>query len=438
MQIKQQPYKGVRDFYPEDYRLQSYIFGKWAEVAESFGYERYDASLLEYLELYQLKNQTNTEILNEQIYSFADRGQRPVALRPEMTPTLARMVAARRHELSYPLRWYSIPNLWRYERPQRGRLREHWQLNVDCFGLDGPEAELELILIARDILKSFGATPEMYSIRLNSRALLEEIFANYLQTNRIQSESLMLLFDRFEKMGQRAFFDACRQLFSPEDKIRQTNFARLRSLLTCKELSKLPASIQALPACKRLEELLAGLKAAQVTNAVVDFKIVRGFDYYTGIVFEIFDRSADNRRAMFGGGRYDNLLSVFGVEALSGAGFGMGDVTLANFLEAHHLAPKLPASALDVYVILFDDVACGQAWPLLKALRYEGFKVAVDSRPLKPAKKIETALKRGVTHALFVGAADLKEELFNLKHLPSRQEDRLSLPRIISKLAELK
>ena len=438
MKIKQQPYKGVRDFYPEDYRLQSYIFGKWVEVAESYGYERYDASLLEYLELYQLKNQTNTEILDEQIYSFTDRGRRPVALRPEMTPTLARMVAARRHELHYPLRWYSMPNLWRYERPQRGRLREHWQLNVDCFGLEGPEAEFELILIARDLLKSFGATPEMYSIRLNSRALLEEIFANYLQTNRVQSESLILLFDRFDKMGQRAFFDACRQLFSPEDTIRQTNFARLRALLACSDLSKLPASIQALPACKRFEELLTGLRAAQVTNAVVDFKIVRGFDYYTGVVFEIFDQSADNRRAMFGGGRYDNLLSSFGVEPLGGVGFGMGDVTLANFLQAHHLMPKFPPSPLDVYVVLFEDVSYGQVWPLLKTLRAEGLKVAVDSRPLKPAKKIETALKRGVKHALFIGAADLKAELFNLKHLPSRQESSLSLPRIISKLAEFK
>ena len=239
-------------------------------------------------------------------------------------------------------------------------------------------------------------------------------------------------------MGQRAFFDACRQLFSPEDKIRQTNFARLRALLACSELSKLPAAIQALPACKRLEEMLAGLKAAQVTNAAVDFKIVRGFDYYTGIVFEIFDRSSDNRRAMFGGGRYDNLLAAFGVEPLSGAGFGMGDVTLANFLQAHHLAPAFPASALDVYVALLEDAAYGQAWPLLKALRAEGLKVAVDSRPVKPAKKIETALKRGVAHVLFVGPADLKEELYNLRHLPSRQEGRLSLPRIISKLAELK
>ncbi len=436
MQIQQQPYKGVRDFYPDDYRLQAYIFHKWAAIAEAYGYERYDASVLEYLELYQLKNQTNAEILNEQIYNFLDRSKRPVALRPEMTPTLARMVASRRHDLQYPLRWYSIPNLWRYEKPQRGRLREHWQLNVDCFGLNGSEAELELILMACDILKSFGAQTVMYDIRINSRSLLEEIFSQYLEVNRIQSESLILLFDRYDKMGQTAFFEACRQLFPPDEKIRRTNFARLKALLACTDLSKLPTAIQALPACQQLQELYLGLKAAQVSNVKIDFKIVRGFEYYTGPVFEIFDSSATNRRSMFGGGRYDNLLASFGVEPLSGVGFGMGDVTLANFLQTHHLLPKISKNHIDVYVVLLEDVIYSKAWPVFKTLRKEGLKVAVDSRSLKPAKKIETALKRDVKYVLFIGASDLKEELFNLKHLPSRRENRLSLPRIISKLAQ--
>ena len=436
MQIKQQAYKGVRDFYPADYQLQAYIFGKWAQVAESYGYERYDASTVEYLELYRLRQQTNTEILNEQIYSFIDRGERPVALRPEMTPSLARMVASRRHELSYPLRWYSIPNLWRYERPQRGRLREHWQLNLDCFGLDGPEAELELILAARDILKAFGAEADLYSIRLNSRALMEEMMGGYLGLNRVQSESLMLLFDRYDKMGQTAFFEACRQLLPPDEKARQLIFKRLKSLLACSDLEKLPAAVRQMPGCRQLASVMAGLRAAQVTNASLDFKIVRGFDYYTGVVFEIFDRASGNRRSMFGGGRYDNLLAAFGVEPLSGAGFGMGDVTLANFLQSHHLLPKLPPSQLDIYVVLLEDADYAQALPVFKALRAEGFKVAVDSRPLKPAKKVEAAVKRGVRNVLFIGAADLKEELFNLKHLPTRQERRLSLARIISKLAQ--
>src|SRR5438309_11103942 len=158
MALPTQPYKGARDFYPDDKRLQKYIFGKLRESVEKFGYEEYDAPVLEPLELYLAK--TGEEIVNEQTYTFEDRGGRKVAIRPEMTPTVSRMVAAKRQELAYPLRWYSIPNLWRYERPQRGRLREHWQLNVDLFGLPGIEAEHEIINVVDTIFQSFGATQE--------------------------------------------------------------------------------------------------------------------------------------------------------------------------------------------------------------------------------------------------------------------------------------
>ena len=181
MKVDIQSYKGVRDFYPGDYQLQAYIFNKWAKVVEGYGYQRYDASVIEYLELYKLKSQTNLEILQNQIYAFIDRGQRELALRPEMTPTLARMIAQKRQELSYPLRWYSIPNVWRYERPQKGRLREHWQLNVDIFGLEGHEADLELILIARDLLTGFGADANMYKIHISSRQVLEILLRYYCE-----------------------------------------------------------------------------------------------------------------------------------------------------------------------------------------------------------------------------------------------------------------
>ena len=437
MQAKYQPYKGARDFYPVDYRLQEYIFKTWSRVVEDYGYERYDASVLEYFEIYQLKEQTNMEILNEQVYSFVDRGQRRVVLRPEMTPTVARMIANRRLELNYPLRWYSIPNIWRYERPQKGRLREHWQLNVDCFGLAGIEAELEIILIACDILKKFGAQSDMYTIRLNSRSLLETVFKNYLNLSQVQSESLFLLFDRYDKMGKVAFRDACLQLLAPDDALRRREFAKLQLLIDCDDLTELPKYIQELPECQDLKRLCDDLKAVQVSNVVLDFKVVRGFDYYTGIVFEIFDKASENRRSMFGGGRYDNLLRSFGVEPLSGVGFGMGDVTLADFLQIHHLLPTFE-NKIDLYVVLFEDAPYVKAWPIFKAFRAEGLKTVVDSRPIKVSKKIETALKKGIDHVLFVGAVDLKEEIFNLKHLPSGQESKLSLARVISKLAEIR
>src|SRR5579872_2116099 len=167
MALSTQPYKGTRDFYPEDKRVQKYMFGVLRRVAEGFGYQEYDAPVLEPIELYMSK--TSEEIVVEQTFVFTDRGGRTVTMRPEMTPTISRMVAGRRQELAYPLRWYSIPNLWRYERPQAGRLREHWQLNVDIFGVPGLEADHEIILVADKILKAFGAKKDAYTIRVNSR-----------------------------------------------------------------------------------------------------------------------------------------------------------------------------------------------------------------------------------------------------------------------------
>ena len=430
MKIKQQPYRGARDFYPEQKRLQNYIFQTWQNVVESYGYEAYDASIVEHLELYQLKNQTNLEILDQQIYTFEDRGGRAVVLRPEMTPSVARLVAQRRQELSYPLRWYSIPNLWRYERPQVGRLREHWQLNVDLFGLAGYEAELELILLATEILHRFGATTSMYQIRCNSRQLLQEVCRSYLQIDAQRQQALIPLFDRYDKMPEATFDKACRTVL---DGLGDAVYQRLHELLTVKTIADLPTAVQALPACQNIQALLDDLQLAHVDNCQFDLKLVRGFNYYTDIVFEFFNCAADHQRAMLGGGRYDHLLSAFNVDALPAAGFGLGDVTMIDFLNSHNLLPTL-APPVDLSVILLEGVSLKNVLPMLKTLRSEGLKVSVDSRLVKVSKKIEVAVKKQVPYVLFVGPTDLQEELFNLRHLPSREETRLSLARIVSKL----
>ena len=198
MALSTQPYKGARDFYPGDKRMQKYMFGKMREVCERFGYEEYDAPILEPTELYASK--TSDEIVNEQTYTFTDRGDRSVTIRTEMTPSVSRMVAGQRQELAYPVRWYSIPNLWRYERPQRGRLREFWQLNVDVFGLAGLEAEHEMILIADGIMKSFGAKHDMYTIKLNSRKLINTVMHDTLGLDETQAQTMIRLIDKMHKM----------------------------------------------------------------------------------------------------------------------------------------------------------------------------------------------------------------------------------------------
>ncbi|HSH55749.1 MAG TPA: ATP phosphoribosyltransferase regulatory subunit, partial [Candidatus Limnocylindrales bacterium] len=301
MNLSTQPYKGARDFYPEDKRIQNYMFDVMRRTVEKFGYEEYDAPILEPLELYLAK--TGEEIVNEQTYAFEDRGGRRVAIRPEMTPTVSRMVAARRQDLAYPLRWYSIPNLWRYERPQRGRLREHWQLNVDLFGVAGPEADTEMILLVDAIMQAYGAKRNMYSIKLNSRKFTDYILREYLGLDQVQAYSMSKLIDRMHKMDHTEFIVQVDALCTPSQ--REAGIAeRLIAILSAKDMTALPEAVQQHPSLQQLQTVISGLKAAGLTNVMFDVTLMRGFDYYTDIVFEVNDTHPENNRSLFGGGRY--------------------------------------------------------------------------------------------------------------------------------------
>lgn len=427
MALSTQPYKGARDFYPEDKRLQKYMFGVIRREVEKFGYEEYDAPILEPLELYLAK--TGEEIVNEQTYTFEDRGGRKVAIRPEMTPTVSRMVAGRRQELGYPLRWYSIPNLWRYERPQRGRLREHWQLNVDVFGLSDMKAEMELIQVADSILKSFGATHDMYTVKVNSRKLMDFIMKDYLKMSGVQIHMISKLIDRMHKMPSHEFEAEIDATFTPTQRDEGcTN--KLMGLLKTKQLHHLPEAVREHESAQELKRLIDMLKEARVSNVVFDITIMRGFDYYTGIVFELFDNHPDNNRSMMGGGRYDGLVGLFGVEPVPTVGFGWGDVTLQNFLEGHDLLPN-PRPDTDVYVVLIGDVY-GEAQRVIQQFREMGANVAVDLTDRKPDKQIKTAVKKGIHYAVFIGEKEIKEELYEIRNLITGVEERHSASRIVS------
>ena len=427
MSLSTQPYKGTRDFYPEDKRLQSYIFNKWREVCETFGYEEYDAPVLEPTELYLAKG--NEEIVQEQTYTFTDRSERSVTMRTEMTPTVSRMVAAKRQELPYPLRWYSIPNLWRYERPQKGRLREFWQLNVDIFGVAGIEGDQEIIQVADAIMRSFGAKRDMYNIRLNSRALMDYITREYLGLDLAQATTTVRLIDRMQKLEAAEFREQLQGIFTPEQR-EEGLAAKLDQILTAKSLKDLPEEVAKQPAAAGLVALEALLAAQGVSNAGYDPTLMRGFDYYTDIVFEVFDTDPTNNRSMFGGGRYDGLVGQFGVEPVPTAGFGMGDVTFQNFLEAHGLLPDL-RSVTDLYVILIGDVY-ERSLKVISELREMGVKVAVDLTGRKTDKQLKTALKKQIPYIMFIGSQELESEQFKLKNLSANSEDTYSIQRIVS------
>jgi histidyl-tRNA synthetase len=433
MPLSTKPYRGARDFYPEDKRLQKYLFSTWRKVAESYGYEEYDAPILEPLEIYLVKS--GQEIVNEQTYVFTDRGDRQVVIRPEMTPTVSRMVAGKRQELVYPLRWYSIPNLWRYERPQRGRLREHWQLNVDLFGVKGAQAELEIITLVNSIFKNFGASPSTYQIRLNHRQLVNDILGNYLGLDEGSALAVSKLIDRIDKMERATFLTKLDEILDDEHRSKAIS-EKLLAVLEAKTPNDLPKEVHIESAFKELESLLIDLKTAGLTNVVFSPTLMRGFDYYTGIVFEVFDLDPDNNRAMMGGGRYDGLVGLFGVEPVPTVGFGWGDVTLINFLETHRLLPELISETELTIALIGDNFTHAQG--LIAELREAGVNVSVDVSGKRLGDQFKAATKKGLTYVLIVGEDELTSGEFKLKNLENGDEESLSLQEVITRLAAYK
>ncbi len=345
------PYKGVRDFYPEDKFIQNHIFKIWRDIAEKFGYEEMDASILEHTEIY--KEKSGEEIVNEQTYTFTDRGGREVTLRPEMTPTVARMIAARRRELGFPLRWYSIPNVFRYEATQRGRLREHWQLNVDIFGVSNIYADIEIIILADRLMKKFGATADLYEIRLN--------------THNVEKSEL--------------------------------------------------------------ETVLEALRKSGIENTRIDETLKRGQAYYKGIVFEIFDTNPLNSRSILGGGRYDDLTSLYGDSDLAAVGFGAGDVTLKDFLETHGLLPKyVPTTKL--YIALTSLALAGATSEILVRLRKLHVNTAIDWTGRKIGDQIKAADKLKIPFVMVIGENEIQDQRFSVKNLETGVETEVTIEEI--------
>ena len=431
MKLSTQPYKGARDFYPEDKRLQKQIFNAMKSVVEKFGYEEYDAPILESIDLYKAKS--GEEIVNEQTYTFTDRGGREVVIRPEMTPTVSRMVAARRQELGYPLRWYSIPNLWRYERPQKGRLREHWQLNVDIFGVEELTAEHELIELSDAMMKQFGATTSMYQIHLNHRGLMDYIMTKYLGLNSKQSHKLSKIIDRMHKISAQQLKTEISDLLELKQKQDKVD-AKIFEILEVKDLTDLPEEVTNSKPAKEIKTLIEMLDNSNITNVKFDISLMRGFDYYTGVVFEMFDTDPENNRSMMGGGRYNGLVGLFGVEPVPTVGFGWGDVTLTNFLESHGLMNK-PKPETDIYLILVGEVY-NQSQKLIKSLRDEGLRVSVDATDRKISSKIKSALKKDIRYAMFIGQDELNENIYKFKDLITENEQSLSPERIITTILD--
>lgn len=414
--LSTRPYKGTRDFYPEEMRLRNWFFGKIRHTLGLCAYEEYGGPMLESLDLYIAKS--GEEIACEQTYNFTDRGGRRLAVRPEMTPTVARMVAAKIGELNMPLKWFSIPNLYRYERPQRGRLREHWQVNVDVFGCDSTDADLEVISTAVAILRDFGADETMFKVHINNRRYFNDVIAEICGFDAEGSRKVSKVVDRKNKIPREEYEKELCELGLDGEKIAKID--SLYKASVAEAVALCPESTGA----KELSALFEVLRETGLDKyCVFDFGIIRGLDYYTGTVFEVFDEAPENNRAMFGGGRYDNLVGLFVKNAnVSGVGFGFGDVTLENFLVTHNLVPNLGKDALKVLVARFDDVPVEKYMKIAETLRNNGITAGVYTGIKKFGKQIDYAVKGGYTHVVIMGGDELATGKVKIKSLATREE----------------
>lgn len=418
--LSSQPYKGTRDYYPADKRIQNYIFDTWKQVVQRHGYEEYGAPMLEPLEVYMAKS--GQELAGEQTYAFTDRGGRTVAIRPEMTPTISRMVAARRQELGYPARLFSIANFMRYERPQRGREREFWQLNTDIFGVEGAIAEAEVIGLASELLRAFGATNDMFTIKINNRKLINFMMAQYLGLDGPEALAMVKLFDRKDKISNDEFIAQATDVFGED--MAEVGLEKVTQLLEAKNMADLPSELRDSSAVREVQELFTLLEAAGVSNAVFDITLMRGLDYYTGTVFEVVDTDPQNNRSLFGGGRYDGLVGVFGAEPIPTVGMAPGLTTMELFLSTHNLLPQL-TSTTDVGIIVLGDSLKG-ALKLASQLRTQGVNVEVDISGRKLEKQMKAVLKKSVPFMLFVGEQELIDGTYALKNTKTEEEQKLT------------
>ncbi len=409
------PVKGTRDFYPEQMAARTWLYDVARRVSESFGYQEYEAPILESLSLYAAKS--GEELVKKQSYVFTDRGGDEITLRPELTPSLARMVAQRQSELVFPVRWWSFGPFWRYEKMQKGRSREFFQWNVDMLGVDSPEADAELIAVAATFLREVGLTPEQARICINDRRLMDGAFAA-LGFSPEEKGVVSGLVDRRGKMEPEAWEASAR-----EAGLTSAQLAGLRELLADGE------------AWRRSEELVRvfqALSALGVEDYVrFDANIVRGLLYYTGTVFEAFDITGSVRRAILGGGRYDNLLADVGGEPICGVGFAMGDVVVSIVLEELGLMPERFGSTAAVLVTVFSPELQAASLRLAAELRRQGQNVICYPEAVKLPRQFKFADRAGVRAVLVLGPDEVAQGKVAVKDLERGAQQVVSQGRVL-------
>jgi len=426
--LSTQPYKGARDFYPEDMRIRNYIFDTWKKVCKRYGFEEYDFPFLENWDIYAAK--TGEEIVNKQLYWFKDRGGRKVAIRPEKTPSVARMIAAKINELSRPIKWFNIGNCWRYEKPQKGRGREFFQFDCDIFGVSDTAADIEVFSIPIEIMKALGATQKMFEIKISNRRLTEYFL-----------KELACLEGDFSQPNSRLYKTV--KAIDTKLKVTELEFEKLleEAKLTNKQIQRVNEYLnynlddvkKYKDKCYGAEELIEFFRIAESIGYKRYFKfspeIMRGFDYYTGNVIEQFDLNPKNNRSMYGGGRYDDLVGLFTKEKLTAVGFAMGDMTLIEFLKGWNLLPALPADT-QVMVTVFDESLRDKSFETAQRLREKGINAFLYLEADKLDKQLKYADRKGIPYVIIIGPDEVKKGKVVLRDMRKKEQNEIRMEEI--------
>ncbi|MCH9045843.1 MAG: histidine--tRNA ligase [SAR324 cluster bacterium] len=422
MTISLQPVRGTRDFYPAELRLRNWLFDIWRESSRQFGFEEYDACVLEHEELYVRKA---GEEITEQLYSFEDKGGRRIALRPEMTPTLARLILQRKNALTFPLKWFTVAQCFRYERMTRGRRREHYQWNADVIGQSRLVAEVEVLSVLILSLEKMGLSPSRVQVHLNDRRILGSVLA-HLGVPAEQHVGVMVVMDKRDKLAPEALE---RQL--AEQGLGKGQIDGLNELLRMDTLEQVQGRLGKTAALQELRQLLDMLDAVGYGGyALFDITVVRGLSYYTGTVFEIRDTGV-NLRAICGGGRYDSLLSALGGESIPAIGFGFGDVVILELLAELDLLPVL-SSQIDYAVIPFSEAQVPQALTLSQALRKAGLRADSEFSFRKLKRALQRADEIGARKAVLLMPDELARGEVVLRDMARREERRMAMSEFLA------
>lgn len=441
--ISNSPYKGTKDFYPKDQLIQNFIFEKWKQVCLRHGFEEYQTPIIEPSEIYEAKS--GEDVGNKELFTFKDLAERKLCLRPEMTPSVTRIVSAKYKELPKPIKFFSIGSFYRNERPQKGRNREFWQINADIFGDSSTYSDLEILSLCTDIMKEFNAPTNSYEIHLNNRKLING-FLNDLNLTDVQKLGVLRIMDKFEKLTPTIFEESLLKFTDSENAKKIHKFLTLNTT----ELETVFPKLKENEGFKELASLISLLKEIGLEkNIKFSPSLVRGFDYYDGLVFEVFDTNPDNPRSLFGGGRYNGLAAIFGSNNFPAVGFAVGNETFRIFLENWNLIPehkkliKIPQIGIFAVKVQGDEgitnILIKEVFKLSAEIRHLCSKVILDTvlEPKSPSSGLDYISNKDYDFAILIGPEEYENKNLTLKDMSTGKQTSLSTHKLIEFLNQL-